>query len=77
MKKLSIYAILVSIAITLMYSWNITQVENILDFSRATSIAFISEIGLWCTYYYARDYEVIKAHETRSKQLNAFLQKAE
>lgn len=78
MKKLSMYAMIISIIISLMYSFKVYWViDTELEFWRATAITLVSEIGLWCAYYYARDYEVCKAHEERQKQLQEFLTKTE
>ena len=75
MKKLSMYAMLVSIIISLIYSFKVYWViETDLEFYRATFITLLSEIGLWCAYYYARDYEACKAHEEQQQRLKDFLQ---
>ena len=70
MKKLALYAMLVSITISLIYSFKVYWIiETDFEFYRATFITLVSEIGLWCAYYYARDYESIKAHEERAKHI--------
>lgn len=75
MKKLTIYAMIASCIITLIYVIKLQWfVETNLDFWRITAITALSEIGLWCFYYYARDYEGIKAHEAHHARLRALLE---
>lgn len=77
MKKLSLYSVLVSLLITVLYAWNVSNASDMVQFIKATCFALVSEIGLWCTYYYARDYEACKAHEARQQQLKSFFSKVE
>lgn len=70
MKKLALYAMIASCIITLVYVIKLQWfVETNLDFWRITAITALSEIGLWCFYYYARDYEAIRAHEEHQKNI--------
>ena len=70
MKKLALYATIVSLIISLIYSFKVYWIiETEFEFYRATFITLVSEIGLWCAYYYARDYEGTKAHEERAKRI--------
>lgn len=73
MKKLALYAIIASCIISLIYVIKLQWfVETDFEFWRVTAITALSEVGLWCFYYYARDYEGIKAHENSAKQLAEF-----
>lgn len=76
MKKLSMYAMLVSILITVSYSWNIFNSTDIVEFAKASTFALVGEIGLWCAYYYARDYEACKAHEAHQDAMRKSFEKA-
>lgn len=76
MKKLSMYAMLVSILITVIYSWNIFNSTDIVEFVKASTFALVGEIGLWCAYYYARDYEACKAHEAHQDAMRKRLENA-
>ncbi|UEN68841.1 gp45 [Shigella virus Moo19] len=59
-----------SCIITLVYVIKLQWfVETDYAFWRITAITALSEIGLWCFYYYARDYEGIKAHEENAKRI--------
>lgn len=74
MKKLTIYALLVSVIISLLYSFKVYWlIETDAEFYRASVITLVSEIGLWCAYYIARDYETIKAHEEHAERLKRML----
>lgn len=68
MKKLTIYAMLVSVLISIFYTIRITWlIDTEMEFIRASIVTLVCEIGLWCAYYYARDYESVKEHEERAK----------
>lgn len=70
MKKLALYAMIASCIVTLVYVIKLQWfVETDFEFWQSTAITTLSEIGLWCFYYYARDYEGIKAHEERAKHI--------
>lgn len=78
MKKLSLYAMFISALITVIYCIKLMWViETDIQFWRATVILLVSEIGLWCAYYYCRDYEVCKAHEQNQARLRAMFTKPE
>lgn len=73
MKKLSIYAMIASILLSAIYAIKLQwYIETDFEFWRATAITGLGEIGLWCFYYYSRDYETIKAQEARSKRVEEF-----
>jgi hypothetical protein len=69
-KKLTIYAMIASCIITLIYVVKLQWfIETDMEFWRATAITALGEVGLWCFYYYSRDYEAIHAHEEHQKRL--------
>lgn len=75
MKKLTIYALIISLTISLMYSFKIYWlIETDAEFYRATALTLVSEIGLWCAYYFARDYEYFKEQEEAKERLRQFLE---
>ncbi|AFR51986.1 hypothetical protein ECBP1_0035 [Escherichia phage ECBP1] len=45
-----------------------------MQFIRASILFFVSEIGLWCVYYFARDYEAIREQEEVKKQMIRFVE---
>ena len=70
MKKLTIYAMIASCIITLIYVIKLQWfIETDMEFWRATAITALGEVGLWCFYYYSRDYGGICAHEEYQKNV--------
>ena len=75
MKKLALYAMLISTLLTLTYAYKVAfVVETDMQFIRASILFFVSEIGLWCIYYFARDYEAIREKEEVKKQMIRFVE---
>lgn len=75
MKKLALYAMLISALLTLTYTYKVAfVVETDMQFIRASILFFVSEIGLWCVYYFARDYEAIREQEEVKKQMIRFVE---
>lgn len=75
MKKLALYAMLLSTLLTLTYAYKVTfVVETDMQFIRASILLFVSEIGLWCVYYFARDYEAIHEHDEAKERMRRFIE---
>lgn len=75
MKKLALYAMLISTLLTLTYAYKIAYVVGTdMQFIRASILFFVSEIGLWCIYYFARDYVAIREQEEVKKQIRLFVE---
>ena len=75
MKKLALYAMLISTLLTLNYAYKVAfVVETDMQFIRASILFFISEIGLWCVYYFARDYEAIREHDEAKERMKRFIE---
>lgn len=75
MKKLALYAMLTSGLLTLIFAYKVAFVlETDIQFIRASILFFVSEIGLWCLYYIARDYEAIREQEEVKKQMIRFVE---
>ena len=75
MKKLALYAMLISALLTLIFAYKVAFVmETDMQFIRASILFFVSEIGLWCIYYFARDYEAIREQEEVKKQMIRFVE---
>lgn len=75
MKKLALYAMLTSGLLTLIFAYKVAFVlETDMQFIRASILFFVSEIGLWCLYYIARDYEAIREQEDVKKQMIRFVE---
>ena len=75
MKKLALYAMITSGLLTLIFAYKVAFVlETDMQFIRASILFFVSEIGLWCLYYIARDYEAIREQEEVKKQMIRFVE---
>lgn len=75
MKKLALYAMLTSGLLSLIFAYKVAFVlETDMQFIRASILFFVSEIGLWCLYYIARDYEAIREQEEVKKQMIRFVE---
>ncbi len=73
MKKLALYAMLTSDLLSLIFTYKVAFVlETDMQFIRASILFFVSEIGLWCLYYIARDYEAIREQEEVKKTNDTF-----
>lgn len=75
MKKLALYAMLISTLLTLTYAYKVAfVVETDMQFIRASILFFVSEIGLWCVYYFARDHEAIREHDEAKERMRRFVE---
>ncbi|UVK80547.1 hypothetical protein [Escherichia phage vB_EcoM_PD205] len=75
MKKLALYAMLTSALLTLIFAYKVAfTLETDMQFFQASILFFVSEVGLWCIYYIARDYEAIREQEEVKKQMIRFVE---
>ena len=73
MKKLALYAMLTSGLLTLIFAYKVAFVlETDMQFIRASILFFVSEIGLWCLYYIACDYEAIREQDEAKERVLRF-----
>lgn len=73
MKKLALYAMLTSGLLTVIFAYKVAFVlETDMQFIRASILFFVSEIGLWCIYYFARDYEAIREQDEAKERVIRF-----
>lgn len=73
MKKLALYAMLTSTILTLIFAYKVAfTLETDMQFIRASILFFVSEIGLWCIYYIARDYEAIREQDEAKERVIRF-----
>lgn len=64
MKKLSLYAVIVSVLITMMYTIKVLfLIETDAEFYRETALALVGNIGLYVAYVILRDYEIVRSRE--------------
>lgn len=75
MKKLALYTMLTNALLTLIFAYKVAFVlETDMQFIRASILFFVSEVGLWCIYYFARDYEAIREQEEVKRQMIRFVE---
>lgn len=75
MKKLALNAMLTSAILTLIFAYKVAFVlETDMQFIRASILFFVSEIGLWCIYYFARDYKAIREHDEAKERMRRFIE---
>lgn len=75
MKKLALYTMLTSALLTPIFAYKVAFVlETDMQFIRASILFFVSEIGLWCIYYFARDYEAIREHDEAKERMRRFIE---
>lgn len=75
MKKLALYTMLTSALLTLIFAYKVAfTLETDMQFIRASILFFVSEIGLWCIYYFARDYEAIREHDEAKERMRRFIE---
>lgn len=75
MKKLALYTMLINALLTLIFAYKVAFVlETDMQFIRASILFFVSEVGLWCIYYFARDYEAIREQEEVKRQKIRFVE---
>lgn len=73
MKKLALFAMLTSGLLTLIFAYKVAFVlETDMQFILASILFFVSEIGLWCLYYIARDYEAISEQDEAKERVIRF-----
>lgn len=73
MKKLALFAMLTSGLLTLIFAYKVAFVlETDMQFILASILFFVSEIGLWCLYYIARDYEAIREQDEAKERVIRF-----
>lgn len=64
MKKITVWTMLISVLISLMYTLKINWlIETEAEFYRATASYAVSTLAIWCAYYYVRDYIGCKMQE--------------
>lgn len=73
MKKLALFAMLTSGLLTLIFAYKVAFVlETDMQFILASILFFVSEIGLWCLYYIAHDYEAIREQDEAKERVIRF-----
>lgn len=73
MKKLAIQAMIVSIILVLEFVFSLHNAQSLEEMFFVVARFSACSIGLWCAYYYARDYVAIKEqYEAKERVIRFF-----
>lgn len=76
MKKLAIQAMIVSIILVLEFVFSLHNAQNLEEMFFVVARFSACSIGLWCVYYYARDYVAIKEHDEAKERMRRFIEES-
>lgn len=74
MKKLAIQAMIVSIILVLEFVFSLHNAQSLEEMFFVVARFSACSIGLWCAYYYARDYVAIKEHDVAKERMRRFIE---
>lgn len=74
MKKLAIQAMIVSIILVLEFVFSLHNAQSLEEMFFVVARFSACSIGLWCAYYYARDYVAIKEHDEAKERMKRFIE---
>lgn len=74
MKRLAIKAIIVSIILVLEFVFSLHNAQSLEEMFFVVARFSACSIGLWCAYYYARDYVAIKEHDEAKERMKRFIE---
>ncbi|MEF6482037.1 hypothetical protein U9527_20975 [Escherichia coli] len=74
MKKLAIQAMIVSIILVLEFVFSLHNAQSLEEMFFVAARFSACDIGLWCAYYYARDYVAIKEHDEAKERMRRFIE---
>ena len=72
MKKLAIQAMIVSIILVLEFVFSLHNAQSLEEMFFVVARFSACSLGLWCAYYYARDYVSIKEQEEAKERVIRF-----
>lgn len=72
MKKLAIQAMIISIILVLEFVFSLHNAQSLEEMFFVVARFSACSIGLWCAYYYARDYVAIKEQEEAKERVIRF-----
>lgn len=72
MKKLAIQAMIVSIILVLEFVFSLHNAQSLEKMFFVVARFSACSIGLWCAYYYARDYVAIKEQDEAKERVIRF-----
>lgn len=74
MKRLAIQAMIVSIILVLEFVFSLHNAQSMNELFFVVARFSACALGLWCVYYYARDYVAIKEHDDAKERLRQFVE---
>lgn len=74
MKKLAIQAMIISIILVLEFVFSLHNANSLEEMFFVVARFSACVLGLWCVYYYARDYVAIKEHDEAKERMKRFIE---
>lgn len=74
MKKLAIQAMIISIILVLEFVFSLHNAQSLEEMFFVVARFSACVLGLWCVYYYARDYVAIKEHDEAKERMRRFIE---
>lgn len=74
MKRLAIKAMIISIILCLEFVYALHNAQSLEAMFFVVARFSACVLGLWCAYYYARDYVAIKEHDDAKERLRQFVE---
>lgn len=74
MKRLAIQAMIISIILVLEFVFSLHNAQSLEEMFFVVARYSACALGLWCAYYYARDYVAIKEHDDAKERLRQFVE---
>ncbi|WYA83871.1 hypothetical protein [Escherichia phage HK2] len=72
MKKLAIQAMIISIILVLEFVFSLHNAQSLEEMFFVVARFSACTLGLWCAYYYARDYVAIKEQDEAKERVIRF-----
>lgn len=74
MKKLAIQAMIINIILVLEFVFSLHNAQSLEEMFFVVARFSACVLGLWCVYYYARDYVAIKEHDEAKERMRRFIE---
>ena len=74
MKRLAIQAMIISIILVLEFVFSLHNTQSLEEMFFVVARFSACALGLWCAYYYARDYVAIKEHDEAKERMRRFIE---
>ena len=74
MKRLAIQAMIISIILVLEFVFSLHNAQSLDEMFFVVVRFSACVLGLWCVYYYARDYVAIKEHDEAKERMRRFIE---